>query len=524
VYTPLELVDFVLRSVDAVLQQNFGRGLTAEDVHILDPFTGTGTFIYRLLTQNNSAGEPLIADKDLERKFLNTYNPTVPGGSAQEIHANELVLLAYYLAALKIEEGYRDRTGGYQPFSGIVLTDTFEHDPSTLPDTGAIGYNTARAKQQHDLPIQVIVANPPWSAGQKSSGDDNPRREYPHIEQRVRDTYGKRHREVTGKGAGKSAGNLYVQAIRWASDRLNHPKGNDQPGVIAFIHPNSLCNATSLAGMRAALRDEFTDIYVVNFLGDAMKSGEERRKEGDPVFGQGTRNGVQITVTVRNPHKDQREPAQVHYAEVPEYSTLQQKFDWLEDLGDMTSDAFETVPLNDNHDWINITDGTFNNLMPLCELGRTGTPNAAIETHALGLATNCDTYVYSFSRDSLIYKITQFIDAYMDARELHHDLGLSFEECTANTDLNVIKWTGTLKQSLKKGEEIVFDETRIREVLYRPFTKLWLYEDHRILSSVKTVSAMFPINNGDNSVGSDPSIHPSIHPSIQPTNQPTNQP
>ena len=159
VYTPIELVDFVLRSTDAVLQQEFGRGLSAKNVHILDPFTGTGTFIYRLLTQNNGDREPLIADADLERKFVNTHNPTVPGGTAQEIHANEIVLLAYYLAALKIEEGYRARTGRYEPFSGIVLTDTFEHDPSTLPGTGAIGYNTARAKQQHDLPIQVIVAN-----------------------------------------------------------------------------------------------------------------------------------------------------------------------------------------------------------------------------------------------------------------------------------------------------------------------------------------------------------------------------
>ena len=487
VYTPPELVDFVLRSTDAVLQQNFGRGLSAEDVHILDPFTGTGTFIYRLLTRTNTAGEPLIADEDLERKFINTHNPTVPGGTVQEIHANEIVLLAYYLAALKIEEGYRDRTGEYQPFSGIVLNDTFEHDPSTLPGTGSISYNSERAKQQHDLPIQVIVANPPWSAGQKSSGDDNLRREYPHIEQRVRDTYGVRHRQVTGKGAGKSAGNLYVQAIRWASDRLP----SNKPGVVAFIHPNSLCNATSLAGMRAALRDEFTDIYVVNLLGDAMKSGDEFRREGDKIFGAGSRNGVQITVLVRNPHKDRNEPAELHYAEVAEYSTLQQKFDWLEQLGDVTSDAFETVPVNDSHDWVNITDGTYENLLPVCETGKSS-QDTLIERHALGLATNCDTYVYSFSRDDLIEKIGLLIDTYNDAYELHHNLGLSFDECTANTDLASIKWTDTLKQSLKKGEKIAFDETRIREVLYRPFTKLWLYEDARILSSVKTVSTMFP--------------------------------
>ena len=511
VYTPIELVDFVLRSVDAVLQHNFGRGLSAEDVHILDPFTGTGTFIYRLLTQNNSGGDPLIADEDLERKFVNTHNPTVPGGTAQEIHANEIVLLAYYLAALKIEEGYRARTGRYEPFSGIVLTDTFEHDPSTLPGTGAIGYNTARAKQQHDLPIQVIVANPPWSAGQKSSGDDNPRREYPHVEQRVRDTYGKRHREVTGRGAGgNSAGNLYVQAIRWATDRLNHP-GRDQPGVIAFIHPNSLCNATSLAGMRAALRDEFTDIYVVNLLGDAMKSGDEFRREGDKIFGAGSRNGVQITVLVRNPHKDRNEPANLHYAQVPEYSTLQQKFHWLDQIGDITNDAFETVTVNDAHDWVNITDGTFNDLLPVCSSGKIDV-RVASSRHAAGVKTNCDAYAYSFSRDSLIARIELLIDAYNDAYELHHSLGLSFDECTANIDLAVIKWTDTLKQSLKKGEEITFDETRIREVLYRPFTKLWLYEDHRILSSVKTVSALFGGGGGATDLPSALSLNPHQQP------------
>ena len=493
VYTPLELVDFTLRSVDAVLHREFGRGLSAENVHILDPFTGTGTFIYRLLTQHNSAGEPLIADDDLDRKFLDTRHPTVPGGSVQEIHANELVLLAYYLAALKIEEGYRARRGDYQPFGGIVLTDTFEHDASALPGTGTIGYNTARAKQQHDLPIQVIVGNPPWSAGQKSSGDDNPRREYPHIEQRVRDTYGQRHREVTGKGAGKSAGNLYVQAIRWATDRLTHHR-TDRPGVIAFIHPNSLCNAPSLAGMRAALRDEFTDVYVVNLRGDAMKSGDEFRREGDKLFGAGSRNGVQITVLVHNPNKDQWETARLHYAEVPEYSDLQQKFDWLEQLGDVTGDAFETVPVNENHDWVNITDGSFETLLPLCAIrGQRDAGNTAVGIHSLGLTTNCDAYVYSFSRDDLIDRVSRLIDAYEDARELVRH-GMNQDEVTENVELEAIKWTGALKASLKRDVEITFDETRIREVLYRPFTKLWLYEDSRILSSVKTVSAMFPRN------------------------------
>ena len=287
-------------------------------------------------------------------------------------------------------------------------------------------------------------------------------------------------------GAGKSAGNLYVQAIRWATDRLNHPRGTNQPGVIAFIHPNSVCNATSLAGMRAALRDEFTDIYVVNLLGDAMKSGDEGRREGNQVIfgieiretsevrkGTGSRNGVQITVLVRNPHKDQNEPAKLHYAQVPEYSTLQQKFDWLEQLGDITSDAFETVQVNDTHDWVNITDGTFETMLPVCaisakrfetrgdtavKVSRLGRPRTATRTSTRSLARR------PHRQDEML------IDTYEDARELHHDLGLSFDECTANVRPGGHQMDRHPQAVVEEWlEEISFDETRIREVLYRPF-------------------------------------------------------
>ena len=492
VYTPVELVDFILRSADAVARAEFGRGLSDPGVNILDPFTGTGTFVNRLLTQPGRDGEPLIRDEDLDRKFHGSAGGFA-ARAAPEIHVNEVVLLAYYLAALKIEEGYRQRAGHYEPFEGIVLTDTFHlSGDGRLPGTAAIADNSSRANAQNELPIQVIVANPPWSAGQKSSGDDNPNISYPHIEQRVRDTYGRRHRQVTGRGAGKSAGNLYVEAIRWASDRISGPDDDtSRPGIVAFVHPNSLANAPSLAGMRAALRDEFTSIYVVNLLGDAMKSGEEFRREGDKIFGAGSRNGVQITVLVRNPAKSLDQPAVLRYAEVPEYSTLKQKFDWLASLGDVTGDGFETVEPNDGHDWVNITDGSFEQLMPVCEPGRSRTGEAVVGDHALGIATNCDTYVYSYSREALAARMRRLIGAYNDALELV-EAGCTVEECTGNDELDRIKWTDTLKQSLAKRTEIAYEESRIREVLYRPFTKLWLYEDDRILSSVKTISAMFP--------------------------------
>ena len=493
VYTPVELVDFILRSVDAVARAEFGRGLSDPGVNILDPFAGTGTFVNRLLTQRGAGGEYLVRDGDLACKFHGAASGFASGG-APEIHANEVVLLAYYLAALKIEEGFRERTGAYEPFEGIVLTDTFHlGGDGRLPGTGAIADNSGRAKAQNELPIQVIVANPPWSAGQKSAGDDNPNISYPHIEQRVRDTYGRRHKQVTGRGAGGSAaGNLYVEAIRWASDRLDGPDNDPtRPGIVAFVHPNSLANAPSLAGMRAALRDEFTGIHVVNLRGDAMKSGDEFRREGDKIFGAGSRNGVQITVLVRNPAKKLDEPAVLRYAEVPEHSTLKQKFDWLAELGDVTSDRFETVEPNDAHDWVNITDGSFDGLMPVCELGTASSGESVVRTHASGIKTNCDVYVYSYSRKELRVRIHRLIDAYNDALELV-EAGCTVEECTGNDELDRIKWTDTLRQSLRRREEITFDESRIREVLYRPFTKLWLYEDDRILSSVKTISAMFP--------------------------------
>ncbi len=490
VYTPVELVDFVLRSADAVARHEFGKGLTDEGVHILDPFTGTGTFINRLITGTRSTGEPLIEDKDLFRKFVGSGDDTPP-----ELHANELVLLAYYLAAIKTEEGYTSRfpNTGYQAFQGLVWCDTFLNRQNVGNQQSMKGMrrNSRRAERQNDQDITVIVGNPPWSAGQKSSGDDNPNNQYPDIAERVRETYGKRHKEVAGKSSGgKSAGNLYVQAIRWASDRLPENK----PGLISFIHPSSLTTGVSLAGVRACLRDEFTDIYVVNLRGDAMKSGEERRREGDNVFSGGSRSGVQITLLVRNMDKPLTEPAVLRYAEVPEYSSLETKFEWLRGLGDVLSDKFETVPVDDAHDWVNLTDGSFKELLPVCSTDQTDVRVACCR-NASGVKTNCDAYVYSFSKTVLATKMRALIDEYSDTLEIWEAEGCDpadLKLLTANNNLGVIKWTDTLKASLRKKEVIEFDETRIREVLYRPFTKLWLYEDHRILSSVKTVAAMFP--------------------------------
>ena len=493
VYTPVEIVDFLIRSADAVCRKEFGVGITAENVNILDPFAGAGTVIYRLLTATDSAGNPIIRDEDLHRKYYS------------ELFANEVVLLAYCIAAIKIEAGMAERggftAGKFSPFPGITLSDTFlESAPPSGSQLPGMADNIARQSRQGGVPITVIVANPPWSAGQKSTGEDNPKIDYPEIEDRVRGTYGERHREVTGLGAGKSSGNLYVQAIRWASDRLGQPDTIAGRGVIAMVHPNSLSTGTTLAGMRAALRDEFTDIYVVNLRGDAMKSGEEFDREGAKVFGQGSRNGVQITVLVRNPTIDRPEGGGiVRYAAVPEYCTLDQKFRWLAQFGDITRDHFTEVPPNESHHWVNLTDDSFKNLIRVCATSREPQDGLLAHISAGGVMTACDPYVYAFDYDDLVDKVMAFIGAYdgalarvqpTDSRRVR-DAAIAATTNNTPQSLPVIKWTDKLKRSLRRGDEIEFDASRIRQVQYRPFTKVWMYEDARILDKVEAVSSLF---------------------------------
>ena len=248
VYTPVEVVDFILHSADEILQDEFGRSLNDEGVHVLDPFTGTGTFLARLLQSD------LIQPDDLERKYR------------QELHANELVLLAYYIAAVNIEEVFRGRHGedsGYEPFNGIVLTDTFNlnktaEEPTLFPREW-LPENNERAERQQKLPIQVIVGNPPWSAGQQSAIDDNPNVGYPELEDRISKTYAESS-TVTNK---RHLYDTYKMAIRWASDRIQ------KQGVVAFVTSASWIDGNVEAGIRACLAQEFSSIHVLHLRGES---------------------------------------------------------------------------------------------------------------------------------------------------------------------------------------------------------------------------------------------------------------
>ncbi|MCY3854652.1 MAG: DEAD/DEAH box helicase family protein [Thaumarchaeota archaeon] len=487
VYTPNEIVDFMIKFVDSICKDNFNRekGISERGVNILDPFTGTGTFIYRLLTAFSEEENFFIRDEDLNHKFKN------------ELQAKEILLLAYYIACLKIEEGYRYRCPSldqYVEYQGATFTDTFkDSDKRTTFSFNRLKYNNDRVQKQNEIPIQIIISNPPWSSGKDSAHEKLANIEYPELQARIKETYVKRQGEITGKSLGGNAmGNLYIKAIRYASDWVKEIK-KDQTNygsIVAFVHPNSLTDGTSLAGMRASLMQEFTDIYVVNLRGNAYKSGEEFKKEGDKLFGGGSRNGVQITFLVRNPQKSSS--ANLHYAEVPDYSSLQAKFDWLSEIKDIHSDKFTKVQPDKKANWTNITDGSFEKLIPICP-DKINT-NTIIKKYANGITTGLDNYVYSFSKTTLINQIKAFIDEYNKAFHLFHSQNIPLDQIINESATNVIKWTHDLKATLKKKESLEFDKNRIRQVLYRPFVKMWLYEDERILARVKTISAMFPKN------------------------------
>lgn len=494
-YTPIELVDFIIRFTNQLCKREFGVGLTGRDVHILDPFAGTGTFLAHLMECKDDEGNFVITDEDLNRKY------------EKELHANELVLLAYYITALKIEETKHRRsmmsTGAtnsklfpYQSFDHIVLADTFH-----LSDTkrgigtlfGDLDHNTLRANDQLDAPVRVIFGNPPWSTGKDDASETASKIEYKEISERVNQTYVAASALLRGGTVGgNAAGNLFVKAFRWASDRVMGT--SNLPSIVAFVSPNSLSDGTSLVGMRKVLRDEFSDIYVINLRGNAYKAGEEFKKEGDKIFGGASRNGVQITFLVRNPQKDLSKPANLHYAMVPERMNILEKFDWLKNIQDEKSDKFQLIPITPKHDWISPEDPNFANLLTVCKENDSSTEHL-VEYHCRGIATSLDAYVYAFSLDELKVKVSKLIDEFNQCLQKYIESDSSstvFDEITNNSAIDRIKWTSTLKAALRRKQQLQFDESRIREVLYRPFTKVFLYEDWQVLSAGRSAAQLFP--------------------------------
>ncbi len=393
VYTPVECVDFIIHSVDDILKREFQTSLTEENVHILDPFTGTGTFMTRLLQSG------CIRPEDLERKYRN------------EIHCNEIVLLAYYVADINIESVFHELTKReeYLPFDGICLTDTFQLNEGKDRDVFSMLFpvNSERLLKQKKAPVKVIIGNPPYSAGQKSANDNAQNLSYSKLDAHIANSYVE-HSTATNKN---SVYDTYIKAFRWSTDRLTTKDENgnvtDDGGVIAFISNGGWLDGNAQDGFRQCIENEFTDIYVLNLRGNCRTSGEQRRKEGDGVFGLGSRTPITITFLVRNPEKitDKRDnKAHIHYHDIGDYLTREQKLAMVKGFGSISSDLIKWIDIepNEKNDWINQRGGVFDELVLLGDKSDKSNIRTFFESiYSNGIKTNRDNWDYNCSKKSL---------------------------------------------------------------------------------------------------------------------------
>ena len=478
VYTPVEVVDFILQSANEVLQDEFGRSLSDEGVHVLDPFTGAGIFLARLLQSN------LIQSSDLERKYR------------EELHANEIVLLAYYIAAINIEEAFRGQRGedrSYEPFNGIVLTDTFNLNKGrTLFPKEWLPDNNARAARQQQLPIQVIVGNPPWSAGQKSAADDNPNVEYLELEGRIAETYV----EYSTANNKNSLYDTYKMAIRWASDRIQ------KHGVVAFVTNGSWIDGNVDSGVRACLTEEFSSVYVLNLRGNARTSGERRRSEGGNVFGGGSRAPVAITLLVKN-SKATHEGCKIRYHDIGDYLTREEKLEALSEAVSIKGFTdWQTITPNKHYDWIDQRSEAFAEFYPLgSQDARSGNADDTIfSLYSQGMKTGRDAYTYNFSRGVCAENAGRMTEDYLAAlSELEANPELIADEVARRYTSN-ISWDRELRNNLRRRKPTEFNEDYIRKVAYRPFIKTNCYADYIFIQMKYQMDRIFPDNSSKNRV------------------------
>ena len=456
VYTPVEIVDFILRSADEVLRAEFGQGLTDEGVHILDGFTGTGTFLVRLMQSG------LIEPHDLARKYAN------------ELHGNEILLLAYYIAAVNIETTYQDLTGTTDPFPGLILTDTFQswEDGDRL-DYEVFRDNNARLEKLKALPIRVIVGNPPYSVGQETGNDENANNRYPTIDEAIRSTYAAR----SSARSTRTLYDSYIRAIKWATQRVT------DRGVIAYVTNGGWLDSNTADGMRKTLAEEFSAIYVFNLRGNQRTAGEQSRKEGGKVFGGGSRATVAITLLVRDSTKTG--PAAIHYADVGDYLTREEKLRAVDDARSVA--ALGSVPIkpNEHGDWIDQRRDDFGSFMPMGD--KSGSP-AIFHTYSLGLATGRDAWVYNFSSRELTSNVARMINNFNS--EL--DLKQADSRYAPQRDAVRISWNRNLEGNWKDAKRLKWEDAGLRISAHRPFTRTYGYFEHGMNAMQYRLRSLFP--------------------------------
>ena len=480
VYTPNEVVDFIIRGTDHLLQKHFGKTLADENVQILDPATGTGTFITNLIKY--------LPKEQLEYKYLN------------EIHANEVAILPYYIANLNIEYTYRERTGDYLVFPNLCFVDTL--DNMDWQQQGATGgavtrqgafnlggvseENWIRIQEQNEKRISVIIGNPPYNANQQNENDNNKNREYPEIDRRISQTY------IAASTAQKTKQyDMYKRFIRWASDRL------DDDGIIGFVSNSAFLNARQDDGFRKVVSEEFNELWAIDLKGNARMSGERRRREAGNIFDDKIRVGVAVYFLVR---KKGVAGFRVFYNAVEDYARSSDKVAYLKDKG-LTNFDFEQITPDSNNNWLNQSNSDFETLLPLANretklAKRVEDEQAVFGLYSMGVITARDEWVHDLSLSDLSKKVREFVEVYEETRARFG--GKEVSDAELGTD---IKWTRDLKRQLRSNSRNKFNRGSIRQSLYRPFVSKYLYYSQDLNEMLYQLPQVFPDkDNIDNRV------------------------
>lgn len=477
VYTPVEVVDFILHSVNHLLQQEFGQTLGSKGVHIIDPFTGTGTFITRLIQSG------LIKPEELPHKYRH------------EIHANELVLLAYYIAAINIEAAYHGEViDEYAPFEGICLTDTFQmYEKDDLVDA-LLEDNSARRKRQKDLDIRVIVGNPPYSVGQGDANANNANVPYPSLDERIRTTYAARS-DANNKNALYDS---YIRSIRWASDRIG------DAGIIGFVTNAGFVEANTADGLRKCLVDEFSSLYVFHLRGNQRTSGETSRKEGGKIFGSGSRAPIAISLLVKNPEAVTH--GQIYFHDIGDYLSREEKLEKIVSYASVAGiPGWQHVVPDEHGDWLKQRDNSFGQFIVLGDKDDR-TSEVLFENYTRGLETGRDAWVINSSESKVKLNVASMLDFYnkeiqrVGAASLQGSKKERIDQIKPllSNDATQISWTSSLFANAADATMLKLRPDCIGTMVYRPFTKQAFSYDSNVVHRVGQMPRIFPNAKAEN--------------------------
>ncbi|GAA8350627.1 DEAD/DEAH box helicase family protein [Helicobacter pylori] len=494
VYTPIEVVDFILRATNGILKKHFNTDFNDQNITIFDPFTGTGSFIARLLSKENN----LISDEALKEKF------------DKNLFAFDIVLLSYYIALINITQAAQNRDSSLKNFKNIALTDSLDiyeekNDKGVFKFFEDLKENKEIKDTLAGQNIRVIIGNPPYSAGAKSENDNNQNLSHPNLEKLVYEKYGK---NSTSRSVGKATRDTLIQSIYMASELLK------DKGVLGFVVNGSFIDSKSADGFRKCVAKEFAHLYVLNLRGNARTSGETFRKEGGKIFDSGSRATIAVIFFVKDSSVTNNT---IYYYEVEDYLKREDKLNLLASFENLESVPFEKITPNAKGDWINQREDEFEKLIPL-KRDKKLNNDSVFDINSMGVTTGRDPWVYNFSPNALMCSVQKCTDTYnADLKRFNERFREAFKQRTKGvksgdlyrqlndqeitTDKTKIAWTDGLKNHLLKNQKLQeSSEKRIRLALYRPFNKQWLYWDKNWIHRQSQFSKIFPDESFENVV------------------------